>query len=169
MVGVLTGRRETVMTGATGAGHLRVVDRVHRRKRIGVVAVLADVGCCNVRRGLASGVGAIVAAAAISGDIHVIEVRRRPAGGRMAVVAVVAAVDMRRSLAGGGNAIVTRTAGPDYLRMVDREYGREDVGCVAVLADIGGLYMRRVLADGLRAVVAACAVACNVDVIEVRR
>ena len=39
------GRRETVMAGAAVAHHLRMVDGVHRRKDISVVAVLADVGC----------------------------------------------------------------------------------------------------------------------------
>lgn len=39
------GRREAVMTGATGAHHLRMVNGVYRRKDIRVVAVLADIGC----------------------------------------------------------------------------------------------------------------------------
>ena len=76
MCWVLAGRRDTVVAGTASADHLSVIDRHHRRKNIGCVAVLTDVRRLNVCRVLAGRVGAIVAADAVAGDIHVIEIRR---------------------------------------------------------------------------------------------
>jgi len=42
-----------------------------------------------------------------------------------------------------------------------------DIGCMAILADVGGLDVSRVLARGIGAVVATGAIACDVDVIEI--
>ena len=41
---VLAGRRDAIVTGAAGTRYLRVVDRVHGREPVGVMAVFADVG-----------------------------------------------------------------------------------------------------------------------------
>lgn len=87
----------------------------------------------------------------------------------MAVLAVVAAVDMRWVFAGRRHAIMTGTAGAEYLRVIDGKYRGPDVGRVAVLADVAGLYVCRSLARRLDAVVAARAVARDVDVVEVGR
>ena len=51
--------------------------------------------------------------------------------------------------------------------MVDREYRRPDIAGVTVFANIGRLHVRGVLARGLGTVMAAEAVACNIDMIEI--
>lgn len=56
-----------------------MVDRIHWRKQNVVVAVLADIRGCDVSRRFANGLGAIVAAHTIAGDIGVIEIGRNPA------------------------------------------------------------------------------------------
>ncbi len=52
--------------------------------------------------------------------------------------------------------------------MIDGENRRENVGVMAVLADIAGLDVRRVLAGRFHAVVAVDTVASDVDMVEVR-
>jgi len=86
----------------------------------------------------------------------------------MAIVAVVATVDMALVLAGRGNAVVAGPTGSIDLGVVDRIDRYPDIRCVAIFADVAGLYMRRVLARGLRAVMAADTISSDVDVIEVR-
>ena len=53
--------------------------------------------------------------------------------------------------------------------MVNRIHWREQNAVMAVLADIGGRDMRRRFANRLGAVVAADAIAGNIDVIEIGR
>lgn len=53
--------------------------------------------------------------------------------------------------------------------MIDREYGGEQVGVMAVLTNVAGLDVRWMFADGIAAIVAAHAVAADVDMVEVRR
>ena len=83
-----------------------MIDRHHRCKNIGGVAVLADIGCLNMCRVLARCVRAVMTADAIAGDIDVIKVRWQPANGAVAVIAGIAAGDMRRVLADGSDAVV---------------------------------------------------------------
>jgi len=52
--------------------------------------------------------------------------------------------------------------------VIDRKYGRPDIRRVAVFADVACLHVRRSFAGGLCAVMAAKAVACDVDMVEVR-
>lgn len=122
-----------------------------------------------MRLGLARGIGAVVAADAISRDIDVIEVRRQPADCRMAILAVVTAVDMIRALAGRDDAVVAGSAGSKDLRVVDGIDRYPDIRCVAVFADVAGLYMGLRLARRVGTVVAAEAISRDVDVIEIRR
>lgn len=122
-----------------------------------------------MRRVFACGVGAVVAARTVITDIHVIEIRWYPAGRRVTVVAVIASIQVSRVLAGCGDAVMTGAAGAEYLGMVNGKHGRENIGRVAVFADIAGLYMRLVLAGGLRAVMAVETATSNVHVIEIRR
>ena len=61
------------------------------------------------------------------------------------------------------------TASPDDLAVVDSHHRCENVRGVTILAHVSRLDMRRILAGRLRAVVAAHAVASDIDVIEVRR
>ena len=49
---------------------------------------------------LARRVGAVVAAEAVSGDVHVIEIRRYPRDGGVTIIAIIAALYVRRMLAG---------------------------------------------------------------------
>jgi hypothetical protein len=55
-----------------------------------------------VRWVLARSVGAVVAAEAVSGDVHVIEIRRYPRDGGVTVIAIIAARYVRRMLADCG-------------------------------------------------------------------
>ena len=166
---VFTGRRDAIMAGATGAQYLGVIDGKRRYKHIGAVAILADIGRLYVCRGLAGGVGAVVAVDAVARDVDVIEVGRQPACCRMAVVAGIAARDMCRILAGCCQAVMTGTAGTHDLHMVYRIHRRECICIVAVFADIRRRDVRRGLAGGLGTVMAAYAVTGDIDVIEIGR
>ena len=86
----------------------------------------------------------------------------------MAVVAVNAARDMRRVFADRSDAIVARAASAQHLRVIDGVCWRPNIGVVAVFADIRGLHVREILALCLDAVMAACTVAGDIDVIEIR-
>lgn len=87
----------------------------------------------------------------------------------MAVVAVVATVNVRWMLANRCRAVMTRATRTQHLRMVHRIDRFPHVCGVAIFADIGRLHVLRPLACGVCAVVAAKAVAGNIDVIEVSR
>ena len=167
--GVLAGRRDAIVTGSAGTGHLGVVDGVHRRKSIGIVAVLADVGRCYVRCVLAGRIDAVVTARTIARDIDVVEVGRYPACRRMTVVTIVTAVQVSWIFPGGRSAVMTRAAGANDLRVIYGKYGRENIGRMAVLTNIAGLNVGRVLSGGFGAVMAADAVAADVHMIEISR
>ena len=165
---VLAACRDAVMTGATRSGYLGMVDDVHGRKYVRVVAVLAYVGRRYVGRVFAARIRTVMAAPTVADDIDVIEISRCPACRGMAIVTVVAAVHMRRVLAGGRNTVVTGTACADDLCVIDGKCGSKDIGRMAVLTDIGRLDMRQVLTFGFGAIVAIEAAARDVDVVEVR-
>lgn len=169
VVGGLSGSSKAIVAGAACAGHLCMVDRVDRREIIGVMAVLADVRGCYVRGVLASGISAVMAAAATADDIGVVEVGWYPPGRRVAVIAIIAGIEVGRVLAGCRHAVMTGAAGADNLSMVDRKYGSENVGVVTVLAHIGGLNMSRIFTGGFHAVVATRTVTADIHVVEVGR
>ncbi len=75
---VFTGRCQTIVAGATGTQNLCVINGISRNPNIAVVAVLADIRCLYVSQILAGRFNAIVAAGAIPGDAHMIEIRRSP-------------------------------------------------------------------------------------------
>jgi len=164
---ILAGRGKTIMAGATSTRNLRMVDSVCRRKRVGVVTIFADGRSRNVRCVLASSISAIVAVAAISDDIDVIEIGRYPTGRRMAVVAVIATVQVSRVFAGCRDAIMAGAAGANDLRVVNSKHRRPDVRVVAVLAHIACSNVARGLAGCLHTVMAARAVAGDIHVIEI--
>ena len=169
VAGIHAGSIGAIVAGRTGAQHLVVIHRGHRRPDGWVVAVLADIGCLHMRRALARGISAVVAAEAVVHDIGMIEVRRSPGDRRMAVIAVIAAGYMGRVFAGCRAAIVTGAASTDNLRMVDGVSRHPHIRRMAVFADVARLHMCcRILARGVGTVVAAEAVARDVDVIEVR-
>lgn len=106
MCWILACRNDAVVARAASADDLGVVHCVSRNPDIGVMAVLANFSCQNVRRVLAGCFDAVVAAGAITGDTYVIKIRRQPAGCRMAVIAVIAARDMCWMLACCCSAVV---------------------------------------------------------------
>jgi len=125
-------------------------------------------GVCGrrVRWVLARRVGAVVAAEAVSGDVHVIEIRRYPRDGGVTVIAIIAARYVRRMLAGCSRSVVAGTACANDLCVVHLVSGYECHVVVTILANIAGLDMGRVFARGVRAVMAAEAIADNIRVIE---
>ena len=70
---VLANGGDAIMAGATSANDLGVINRVRWNPKRIVVAVLANIGGLYVGRGLASGSGAVVTAAAVTHDTGVIE------------------------------------------------------------------------------------------------
>ena len=87
----------------------------------------------------------------------------------MAVVAIIAAGDMRRVLACRNNAVVAGAAGSNNLGVVHRVSWNPDIGVVAVLANFCSQNVRWVFAGRFDAVVAACAIAGDANVIKIRR
>lgn len=87
----------------------------------------------------------------------------------MAVVTVVTAGDVSGVFADRCDAVMTRTASPDNLSVVDRKSRNPRVWCMAIFADNAGKNVVRILARRIGTVVAARAVACDVDVVKVRR
>jgi len=71
---VLTRRRHAVVTVRTRAEHLGMIDGKYRREHIRRVAVFTDVRRLHMRRVFTGGVCAVMAAKAISGNVHVIEI-----------------------------------------------------------------------------------------------
>lgn len=167
MTGVLAGRRNAVVAAATGACYLRMIDRVCGRPHIAVVTVFANVRGLNMGGMFASCLNAVVTTEAVPDDAGVIEVRRSPCHGRVTVITAIAAVDMCRMLARRHDSVMTGCAGTEYLCVIDDEHRREDIGAVAVFADIGCLNMCGILAGGFGAIVAVDTIPRNIDVIEV--
>jgi len=158
--------RDAVMAGATGADHLRMVDRKNGHEHIRAVTVLANVTGLHMLWVLAGRFHAVVAVDAIAGDVHVIEIRWKPASRRMTVVAGIAAGYVRLVLAGRSDAVMTGAASANDLCVVDCVDRRKHVRVVAVFTDVAGLNMHRILAHGVCSVVATEAIISDVDVIE---
>ena len=77
--GVFTGCGNPIVTGTAFAQHLCVINSESRYPYIRVVAILADVCCLYVGEILAGGLDTVMAADAVTRNIHVIEVGRQPA------------------------------------------------------------------------------------------
>ena len=86
----------------------------------------------------------------------------------MAVVAVIAAGDMRWVLACRDDAVMAGAASADDLGVVHCESWNPDVRVMAVFANICCQNVCRVFAGRFDAVVAACAIAGDADVIKIR-
>ena len=117
---VLAGRGGAVVTRATGAEYLRVVDSNCWFPDSLAVAVLAYIGGLNMCGTLTRGINTVVTVDAIADDIEVIEVGRQPGDGRMTVIAIIAACDMCQVFPDRCNAVVTGSARAQHLRVVDR-------------------------------------------------
>ena len=71
-------RRRAVMARTTSTDDLCVVDCVGRSEDICIVTIFANVACLYMRRTLADGINAVVAAGTIIDDTKVVEVRWPP-------------------------------------------------------------------------------------------
>ena len=98
-----------------------------------------------------------------------VKIRWCPCDGGVAIIAVVTTREMSGMLSGGSDAIVTRPTAAEHLCMVHQVGWRKGHRVVAILADIGGLHVRWVLTGRIGPVMAAGAVAGDVDVIKIRR
>lgn len=107
---VFASGRDTIMTGAAAAQHLRVVDGHHRVEHVRRVTVLANVSGLHVRWILADSIGAVMTANATTHNIHVVEVGGQPGDGAVAVVAGVAAIYVICIFSRRGDAVMTGTA-----------------------------------------------------------
>ena len=169
MIQVFAASDNAIVAGPTISDNLHVIDKVSRRERIGVMAVLTDDSGLNVAWVFAGCICAVVAVRTATENICVAEIRRQPAGSCMAVVTVCTAWNVSRVFANGCDTVMTGAAFAQNLHMVDSKRRRPDIWVVAVFADVGRQNMRRTFARGLDAVVAANTVACYVYVIKVRR
>jgi len=159
--------RRAVMARTAGTEDLGVVDSVGGRKNICIVTIFTNVGCLYMRRTLADGINAVVAAGAIVDNTQVVEGRWSPGDRCMAVIAGIAAGYMCRMFACRNNTIMTAVAGADDLRVVNGEDGCKDVGVVAVLANITGLDVCQVLTNGIDTVMAVNTLASDVQMVKV--
>jgi len=85
------------------------------------------------------------------------------------VIAGWVARNVGRVLAGGNDAVVTGAATPNYLCVIDAACRRPYRRTVAVFANIGRQNVCRVLTSGLRAVMAADAIAKDVHMSKICR
>ena len=79
MRGILARCGNPVVTGTAFAQYLCVINSESRCPNIRVVAILADICCLHMREILAGRLDAVVAADAVTRNIHMIEVGRQPA------------------------------------------------------------------------------------------
>jgi len=134
--------RKTIMARAAGADHLSVIDRHDGCEYVRPMAVLANVRRVHVCRVLAGRFGAVMATKTIAADIDMVKVCWQPAERAVAVVASGAAGDMGWVLAGRNDAIVAGTAGANNLAVIDAHDRHENIGRMAVFAEVRRLNMR---------------------------
>ena len=149
---VFAGGRRAVVAGETRTDDLSVIDGVRRCEGDSIMAVDAQVSRIDVRQVFTDGIGAIMAADAITRDVGMVEVGRSPRRGRMAIVTGVAACKMRRVLAGCNSAVVAGEAGSDDLCMVHCIGRCPGNAAVAIFANVTRIDVRRVLAGRRRPV-----------------
>ena len=87
----------------------------------------------------------------------------------MTVIAGIAAGDMGWVFANRSQAVVARTARANDLGVINGHNRCKYIGRVAILADIGRINVPDILAGCLGAIVAAYAVAHDIQVVEIRR
>lgn len=134
---VLTRGDDAIVAGSTVANDLGVVDGYRGYPNRRTVAVLADVGRLNMGLILAGCVRAVVAADAVTKDVHMIEICWDPTDGCVAVFAGTAARNMSRMLSGGAETVVTANTITYNATVV--EYSRQPGRCrMAIVALIAG-------------------------------
>ena len=159
----------TVVAGSAHPDNLCVVDRKSRSPNVRVMAILTNIARLNVCEILARRLDTVVAAGAVASDSDVIEVGGQPSGRCMAVIAIVAGRNMCQMFAGCGRTVMAGSAGAENLRVIDSVGRCEDVGIVAVLADIRRLNVCWALADGVNAIVTTGTIVNDTQMIEVCR
>jgi len=130
------------------------------------MTIFANIGCLDVSRVFANCIRAVVTTKAVTGDIHVVEIRRYPANCAVAVIAIVTTRNMGRVLAGGSDAIVTGCAGSNDLGVIDYYHGLPHCCGVTVFTDVCRQGVRWTLARSVRAVMAVYAVAGDGSMVE---
>lgn len=103
---VFSGGVRAVMTGATSAQNLHVVDEHHGRKCVRVMAIFADVRRLNVCRAFSRRRRTVVAAGTVVHDVYMIEIHRQPGHSAVTIVAGVIARNVRRVFADRNDAVV---------------------------------------------------------------
>ena len=141
------------------------VIEVRRQPAIGRVAVIAGIGAEDMSGVLAGGRRAVVAAAAVSQHLQMIDAHDRSEGHNgVTVFADIGCLDMRGRLADLIDRVVTTYAIPHDVVVI--EVGGDPAnGRVAVIAGLATQDMPGVLADGRHAVVAARARADDLEVV----
>ena len=165
---VLTGGGDAIVTGAATSDYLGVIDDHHGLPHVRSVAVFADIRRQRVCLIFSCRIRAVMAVDAAAGDRRMIESCRQPGDCRVTVVAGVAARDMCRMLADCGDAVMAAVATSDNLGVINGHSRRKDIGAVAIFTDICRLNVSTVLTGCVRAVMAADAVAGDIQVIEIR-
>ena len=84
----------------------------------------------------------------------------------MTIVAIITTDYMVCVLTARNYPVMAGSATAKDIAVIDIEHGRETVGCMTVLAGIGGRYVGRVFAGRIAAVVAGDTIADDVGVIE---
>jgi len=146
-----------------------VINGSYRCPDIRAVTIFADVGRLRVQWTLASRVGSVMTADAVINNVCVIEIGRQPRDSCVTVITIIAAGDMRWVFANGYHTVMTRATSSNNLSVVNRKCRNPGVRCMAIFADNTGKNMVGVLARCIRTVVAARTIACDIDVIKVRR
>ncbi len=119
--------------------------------------------------GFARCIRAIVATAAICGDVVVVKIRRNPAKRGMTSIAIVATGYMRWRFANRYYIVVTGIAGANDLRVIHQLYWLPHCRDVAIFANVGGLNVGQALAGRIRTVVASTAAANNIGMVKICR
>ena len=96
-------------------------------------------------------------------------IRGRPCVGDVAGITFLRRAEVTRVRTGCYDTVVTARTRAKHLCVVNSQYGRKYISGVAVFADIRRLRVSRIFAHRIRTVMAAEAVARDIDVIEIRR
>ena len=163
---VFAGGGDTIVAGAAGAKHLRVIDSVRRHPQGVVMAVLAEVGCTDMGQVFTGRLSAVMTRRTVAGDPGVIERRRQPGSRRVTVITGITTGDVGWVFAGGGDTIVTGAAGAKHLRVIDGVRRHPQRVVMAVLAEVGCTDVGQVFAGRLSAVMTRRAVAGDPGVIK---
>lgn len=103
---MFTNGDNTIVARATITDYVSMVNGIGRYPDCRIVTVFAHITGLYVCGMFTGGLNAIMAIHTVTGDVHVVEVRRSPSDRRMTIVTGVAARYVRRVLAGRRHAVV---------------------------------------------------------------